>query len=184
VTADELRPRVFESVPGAGAFTESQRLFGDPVPVDPPYISALHANYRRNFTEDGGRTRWPRQTEEEKAEARDAFAASMESYFVCRPRVDVYLETVRWLSEQGLDVVLVSMPISDLQASAFPGGREQIVEIMDPIAQEGLAAGAALYLDLSETLGDERFRDLRHLDGRGAERFTTRIANELMRSGL
>ena len=55
---------------------------------------------------------------------------------------------------------------------------------MGPIAQVGLDAGAVLYLDLSETLGDNRFRDLRHLDGRGAERFTTRIANELGKRGF
>ena len=184
VAAAELRERVFEDVPDAEGLSSTQLLFGDPIPVDPPYVSALHDNYRRNFTEDGGRTRWPRRSEEDIATARDALANAMETYFVCQPRLDQYAATVEWLTEQGIDVVLVSMPVSDFQATAFPGGREQIVELMDPIAQVGLDAGAVLYLDLSETLGDNRFRDLRHVDRRGAERFTTRIANELAKRGF
>ncbi len=184
VTAAELRPRVFETVPGAEAFTDAELLFGDPPTAEPPYVSALHDNYRRNFTPDGGRTRWPRQSDEDKAAARDALAANMETFFLCQPRVEQYAATVEWLSGLGIDVVLVGMPISDLQASAYPDGREEIVSMMEGLSQVGLDAGAVLYLDLTETQGDNRFRDLRHLDERGAERFTTRIANELAKRGL
>ena len=183
-TAAELRGRVFETVPGAGEFSDADLLFGDPPIADPPYISALHDNYRRNFTTDGGRTRWPRQSEEAKVKARDALVTAMETFYVCEARVEQFLETVAWLTDQDIDVVLVAMPISDLQATSFPEGRDEIAEILDALSQRGIDAGAALYLDLSETLGDGRFRDLRHLDKRGAERFTTRIANELAKRGF
>ena len=183
-TASELRGRVFESVPGAEQFTDEDLLFGVPPVADPPYVSALHDNYRRNFTPDGGRTRWPRQSDQAKEKARDALVEAMETFYVCEPRVDQFLGTVAWLTEQGIDVVLVAMPISDLQATSFPNGRTDIVEILDGISQRAIEAGAVLYLDLSETLGDERFRDLRHLDKRGAERFTTRLVERTGKTRL
>jgi hypothetical protein len=108
----------------------------------------------------------------------------METFFVCQERVDQYVATVEWLTNQGIEVILVAMPISDIQASAFTNGRGEIVEIMDSVAQLGIDAGAADYFDLSETQGDNRFRDLRHLDKRGAERFTTRIFNEMDKRGF
>jgi len=184
VTAAELRGRVFEGVPGADEFSDVQLLLGDPPVTDPPYESALHENYRSNFTLDGGRTRWPRQSDADIQQARDALATAMETFFLCQARVDQYVETVEWLTAQGIEVVLVAMPISDIQASAFTGGRDEIVEIMNSIARLGTNAGAVGYLDLSDTQGDNRFRDLRHLDKRGAERFTTRIVNELAKRGL
>jgi len=180
-----LRAAAFGGVDVLADFDFLSMSFGDPSTREPPDAkSPLHRYYRRTFTEDGGRQRWPSLTDEEMETAYGALVTRFERYYVCEERVLQWAESLRWLDAQGVDVVVVAMPLSDRGVSAFPGGRDRVAEILARAETEATAAGAKLFLDLSDTIPDERFRDLSHLNKRGSEKYTTRVANELVKRGL
>ena len=180
-----LRTAVFGGVDVLADVSIPSMSFGDPYTNEPPdAIGPLHGYYRATFTEFGGRQHWPRLSEDELQQALDRFSRHHAGYFVCAERMQRWVGTLEWLDAEGVDVVVVAMPLSDLHVGAFPGGPKQVAKVLARAEKEAAAAGVEFFLDLSKMLPDERFRDLFHLDKLGAEKYTTRVVNELVKRGF
>jgi hypothetical protein len=182
-SAADLRGSAFAPVDVLGGVPEPSLFFGDPVSVEPAYVSALHRHYAQRLTEGGGRARRPLQLGGIER-ARDALAESMSSFFVCEERLEQFAGAVSWLAQQGIEVVVVATPFSDFRATAFPGGRDQMNGVLARIEEAANAAGAAGFIDLSDLIPDDQFRDLSHVGDEGAEAFTARLAEEMAAQGL
>jgi hypothetical protein len=113
----------------------------------------------------------------------DSVAEWATDYELCDDRVATIGGTVAWLDGLGVDVVVVAMPISDARATLF-GGRDEVDAILAAAASEILDAGAAAFLDLSETIPSGLFRDITHVNEDGKEAFTTLLVGELTALGL
>jgi hypothetical protein len=139
--------------------------------------------YQERHDELGGRTSFPEFSAVEIEGTVDL--KSWEGAFdVCPERLEVIAGNVARLKDEGLDVVIVFMPLSGGRVGMFEGGREEIAGILDAIEAAAVSGGADAVLDFSALLSDDQFRDLSHADGAGARVITTELAARLADLGL
>ncbi len=96
--------------------------------------------------------------------------------------LNAFRRTLRALREQGIEVVVVVMPIPTSFRELHPGGPEQFEELRDLVLAESEAAGVDA-LDLSSSMDDDDFRDYEHLEVEAAEEFSDLLADRLRALG-
>lgn len=175
--SEELRETAFDPIEAITGVRWEDLFFGDPAPHPGT------AWYRESYDEFGGRLSHPPASPEE-------IQASIElhrwegPFDVCPERLEVIAGNVARLKDEGLDVVIVFMPLSGGRVGMFEGGREEIAGILDAIEAAAVSGGADAVLDFSALLSDDQFRDLSHADGAGARVITTELAARLADLGL
>lgn len=180
----ELRAQVFERVSALAEFTTDQLFFGDPLTVEPIKQTRISRVAEQFLTPSGGRRGFEADTPAAMRAQRDQLQADYTWFFPCQELLDAFTESITWLKERDIKVVVVAMPVSDFNATVFVNGRDEIDEILDLIAEQSLAAGADGYIDLSAAIPDDDFRDLAHVGEQGAKDFTRLLAEELAARGL
>lgn len=92
--------------------------------------------------------------------------------------VDRFKKTVAYLTEKGIAVYLVFLPVTDLLNSADPENQEKVVQIFRDMAAENVRVR---FLDYNESFAHryDLFYDLRHLNGAGNEIMTGLLAAQL-----
>jgi hypothetical protein len=85
----------------------------------------------------------------------------------------------------GMKVVIVEMPIGDYYIRAHPNGEQDYAKFRQEIATLVKETGSS-FLDASRSVAPtpDYFSDFVHLNGKGAEVFTSYLAGELRRLGL
>ena len=82
-------------------------------------------------------------------------------------------ETIRWLQQEGIDVVLVTMPVSGAyKALEEDGTFPKFMDTLDALSSKySIPSGS-----LAGTYEDEAFADALHMNGLGVRRFTSLLA--------
>jgi len=172
-----LRTAAFDPVAAFDGLWWENILFGDPVRFEPS------AKYRRGFNEFGGRMVFPQSSQQaiERSATNTTRANPMPT---CPERFEAIATNVERLKAGGITTVVVFMPMSDLRAGTYKGGREEAAAISSEIEAVVLQAGADVVLDFSHLLPNSQFRDLSHATFKGSLAVTTALAAELAALGL
>jgi len=172
-----LRTQAFVPVDALNGLWWENLLFGDPVRFYPS------AGYRRSYNEVGGRLVFPQSSQQanEQSATNSTRANPMPT---CLERFEAVATNVERLKAGGITTVVVFMPMSDLRAGTYKGGREEAAAISSEIEAVVLQAGADVVLDFSHLLPDSQFRDLSHATFEGSLAVTTALAAELAALGL
>ena len=179
-----LRDRAFDPILGLNDLVTPELFFGLPPSAEPSITSPLHANYRSAFDQLGGRTRYPRLTPEEMTQRLEVTDVWQSEFVICDQRLERIGNVVKLLVAEGVTVIVVAMPIPDFRADLFPGGRGQVAEVLDRMERETLSVGAAGFIDLSDLVDDQHFRDITHVDLEGSTQFTRKLVEEIHLRGL
>ncbi|MBU1866723.1 MAG: hypothetical protein KKE89_09940, partial [Actinobacteria bacterium] len=114
----------------------------------------------------------------------DEEGPALEEMQVCQERYGPIADTIEWLVGQGVDVLVVGMPMDDRQAGRLPQGRAQQIEIHAEIGRVAVEAGAIGFIDLGEAFPDESFTDVGvHLSYPASRQFTEIVVEELRAIG-
>lgn len=178
-----LRDEAFAAVDSLEGVDRYRLFFGDPPTAFPSRRVPVHQSYVAEYSRLGNRIVFDRTGDDDNGTV-DILRSWAAEFELCRDRLDQIAATVRRLTDRGLTVVVVGMPIRDLRADAFGGGRAEVESILAEIGLAALDAGAAGFVDLSDLLPDDRFRDLAHTDLEGSRQFTRRLVEELARLGV
>jgi len=187
--ARSLRGQAFEPVAELAASSEGALFFGDPASPDPTRPLAIHDYFVSNHGPLGNRNVFPPSlTPEQKQAAVGSILSWSVGFQPCSERIDNLGILVAALDGEGIKVVVVAMPTSDIRAGGFdPEGGGDPVEgrividgLLAQVATAAIDAGAA-FVDLSDhpLLPEERFRDIAHVDQEGAAIFTTLLVAAL-----
>ncbi len=92
--------------------------------------------------------------------------------------VDIFWETVTYLTDRGIMVYLVFLPVTDLLNSADPENQERVVQIFRDMEVEN---EHVRFLDYNRDFSHryDLFYDLRHLNGAGNEIMTDLLVAQL-----
>lgn len=96
--------------------------------------------------------------------------------------LDAFRATVRELQAQGIDVVIVLMPVPTTFLDLHPDGPDQFLEFAARIQAEGERLGVTV-LDHHDVMDDDDFRDYEHLWVEAAHRYSDRLAADLAALG-
>jgi len=120
---------------------------------------------------------------QEASPALDDEPANEAAFRICQERLALITDTVGWLKTQGIDVLVIGMPMGDRQALHLPDGWTSVAEANEQIEQAVMAGGAIGFLDLSDALPNRRFTGgAIHLDYEGSIRFTKLVVRGLRRA--
>jgi hypothetical protein len=81
--------------------------------------------------------------------------------------------------EMGANVLLVNLPVTDIFIDAAPKGREDYTDYAATLSKIAAESGAHYWDAMTEPWQPELFADVNHLNGAGAQRFTSAIAAPL-----
>lgn len=178
-----LQEEVFADVPWLAGVERAELFVQEPSVAGPVLDVPIWEQFTRTFSEFGHRIRRYEPAPEELALQAEELAGHLDRQLVCEARLDVWTDTIRELSGQGIEIIVVWMPLPDKRVEIYPGSREILAQIALVIEDAALAAGAT-FLDLSASPGDEFYIDYNHLNGAGAKKFTRELVRALESKGL
>jgi hypothetical protein len=126
--------------------------FGEIVADDGQYEGFLEARFR------GG----PESTANIRAR-------SLRDFEIGAGRVEILRRLLRFVADQGIDVIVVNMPVTDDYVSAHPNGAADYERAVDVVRRETDRAGAT-FLDIG-VWPDELFADVAHVNAEGSRQF-------------
>jgi len=177
--ARSVREAAFAAIPWFEGVPTHSLLLGSPVLHEPPHPVPMHFRYRNAFSLLGDRTRYPTLNKKRLAEAEAILDERQSQYMFCGDRLEALQSLIADLTERGIEVVVVAMPVSSFRVDPLPGGRGQMEEIMDMVGVAALDAGASQYLDFKDLLSDDQFYDLTHPDLEASHQLTRAVAAAL-----
>ncbi len=99
-------------------------------------------------------------------------------YAVGETQLEDFRFTVRSLQEQGIEVVVVLMPVPRSYVGYHPNGEQDFRAFIETLNREAADLGIPLF-DYSWAIPDEEFVDSVHLDGSGSGTFSEMLADDL-----
>lgn len=109
----------------------------------------------------------------------------LRNFTVGGPEATALRTLVQGARDKGITVVIVEMPVGDYYLPAHPRGPEDYAAFKDEITRL-VADTGSIFLDASRSVTPtpDYFADFVHLNGKGAQAFTTYLAKELRDRGL
>ena len=173
------RQEVFQAVGWFADLSTESILFGDPVTHEAARAVPMHEEYRRRFSMLGNMRSYPKRSAARRARSAENLERRVSRYEYCSARLDAASSLVANLSEQGIEVVVVAMPLSSIRANSLPGGRAQMEQIMGDAERAVVAAGASRYVDFRGLLNDDQFYDHTHPDLPASHELTRALVEAL-----
>jgi hypothetical protein len=103
---------------------------------------------------------------------------ALADYAIGQTQLEDFRFTVRSLQDQGIEVVVVLLPVPLNYIDFHPNGKDDFLLFLETLRAEAADLGVSLF-DYSWAFPDEEFVDSVHLDASGSQTFSHMLANDL-----
>jgi len=174
----------FAPIPELAALPPIERLLGGSDPAGPIYGgTTINEDATKRYP--NGWVYGTRQiidlvsNPEAEQNQRNRWTSTFDNPQVCDSEFAALEAKARQLRESGRRVVLIAGPLSNDLTDIHPDGRPAHQEVVTRMAQTAAAADVE-FIDLSDTIGEDQFRDLTHVNLQGAETSVALLADALV----
>jgi len=120
---------------------------------------------------------WPK-LEQTPETLRDLRTSLLADFHVGPEHAAAFEYTIRRLQEDGIDVVVVLLPVAEAYVEAHPDAAADYDDFVDWIESEAKRLGVPFF-DHGRDIAEERFLDFNHIDREGAVLLTELVAEDL-----